>query len=866
MQGTVSNLNDMRRRQAATMDRAMESCFSAFNLRRLFRALDTDNNRVISQGELFTALKAMGMIRDGEEAIVAHLVADMDRNRSGVVKEEEFLSVFRGLTPLGLSKWLDEIRARVSATDSPGAGELAKKSATKASKRGAAHSTGRPHAVVTVAEFGREFAPGQFARIRQMTVIEALAWLRRRQEQIEDWTEQMKRVEDGAEAAGDGGFPLQAPSDVVSPMTRFASTMRAHQHEEADTASGSVFPEPLASCWLDVQGLDISLLQDLGDVFGYGVETAKDAAVYQRAKAEVVLGAAAEHTHHRITRVQTARPATTDAAVDGTGTKCSTDAAAAPVQAVMSSTAHALAPQLAAQNRFQCLLHRMWLRHDSLPIRPAPSVQSMAHPQGSRSRASAVPGSEFLLRSRRDLAQRPPELLLSQISVIVVDDWTVLTVRGAGDSSVGRSGGEGASKRSGSVSVRGAGCCSCLCGACDDAADSCCAGTSSSFHCCSCYGCRFDCSPGEQSWLARCCCGGRHAAPTASRRAGHDAVRRGGDSSVVSAYAPDVVAAEMSWSDALRRAEQGGAGELDSGRAALAGSAAAERRELLAGLGVFGRVASRLERGGGGVSSGGAAALLGCEQEPAADADLAAGGDGRVSLARAASAGAASGAGAGGRRTGAAKAVSLELIDAVLDQCYQVRDVLKDWQEAVEASLTAPGTVPLPLHTAHLFGLSKISELYQRSLRPLLTDLKTPEVRQFFERQGPEVRDTVDDLSTMLGDVSSTIAITARLRELYSSLSNDMMNRALFVLTITTTTIMPVQVFSGIFGMNFAFMPELAWEYSYTLFWVFTLLMCAIIFIWFVSKGYFALFAQGAAADVIPDHEDEHRGERSSSP
>jgi hypothetical protein len=851
----------------------MESSFSAFNLRRLFRALDTDNNRLISHEELSTALQAMRLIRTGEEVIVAHLVAEMDSNRSGMIKEEEFLSVFRGLTPAGLAQWLDEIRERLRTTSPASASASSKGKPSNKRWARRPRSTAKAGPIVTVTEFGREFDSGKFARLRRMAAAEAIAWLRARQLRISSAQRQPQPRED----TGEAGTRLPA---VAAPLARLESARQAHADDAsaASPAASGEAPsseEPLSACWVDVQGLDVSLLQDLGDVLGYGVETAKDAAVYQRAKAEVVLGTATD-LHDR--ELQTAAVSGTplkpvdhhhthdddDAIEPGTVLGPESTPLASPL-AAPSAPDPRLLRQLSAMvsktrpERFQCLLHRIWLRSGTQPFRAA--VHHPAAP-GSRSRANlpSRPGSEFVLHSRRELASRPPELLLSQVSVIVVDEWTVLTVRGAGDSSAGRRGEadeESSSLLSGRVAA-GRGCCSCLCGACDDAADTWCGGADSRGCCGRSQPARGDeeggGSMGEGEASGSCgagCRGEGQSRASASRRGrrgrgGDDSVPGGAPVTASSSSSPsprftaDVAAAEVSWSAALKRA--GDTHPDDPASQGARSAAAAERQNLLTGLGVFSRVASRLERGGAGVSTGGAAALLGYEPEAAA-------GDGAGSADTVATL----------LGCGAAKSVSLELVDAVLDQCYQVRDVIKDWQEAVEASLTAPGTVPLPMHTAHMFSLSKVSELYQGSLRPLLDDLSTKRVRRFFDSQGPELGDTVDDLSTMLSDVSSTIAITARLQELYSSLSNDMMNRALFVLTITTTTIMPLQVFSGVFGMNFAIMPELSWEYSYAVFWIVSLLLCAAIFVWFISKGYFALYVQGAAPAVQADSESRHR-------
>lgn len=59
------------------------------------------------------------------------------------------------------------------------------------------------------------------------------------------------------------------------------------------------------------------------------------------------------------------------------------------------------------------------------------------------------------------------------------------------------------------------------------------------------------------------------------------------------------------------------------------------------------------------------------------------------------------------------------------------------------------------------------------------------------------------------------------------------MNSTLYTLTAATISIMPMQLLTGIWGMNFDNMPELRWEYGYLMFWMLAtfVLVCALLFI-----------------------------------
>ncbi len=57
------------------------------------------------------------------------------------------------------------------------------------------------------------------------------------------------------------------------------------------------------------------------------------------------------------------------------------------------------------------------------------------------------------------------------------------------------------------------------------------------------------------------------------------------------------------------------------------------------------------------------------------------------------------------------------------------------------------------------------------------------------------------------------------LQDLYMSSVSNRMNEVMKVLTIIATIFIPLTFIAGIYGMNFEFMPELKWRWSYPAFW-----------------------------------------------
>ncbi len=58
------------------------------------------------------------------------------------------------------------------------------------------------------------------------------------------------------------------------------------------------------------------------------------------------------------------------------------------------------------------------------------------------------------------------------------------------------------------------------------------------------------------------------------------------------------------------------------------------------------------------------------------------------------------------------------------------------------------------------------------------------------------------------------------------------------VLTIMATIFIPLTFMAGIYGMNFEFMPELKWKFSYPLFWVALIVVALLMLNFFRRKKW----------------------------
>ncbi|MEA4955219.1 MAG: CorA family divalent cation transporter, partial [Pseudoflavonifractor sp.] len=78
-----------------------------------------------------------------------------------------------------------------------------------------------------------------------------------------------------------------------------------------------------------------------------------------------------------------------------------------------------------------------------------------------------------------------------------------------------------------------------------------------------------------------------------------------------------------------------------------------------------------------------------------------------------------------------------------------------------------------------------------------------------------------------------------QLRELYQSQLDARQNKVMTILTVVTTFFLPLTLLTGWYGMNFANMPELGWEYGYGVVIGLALLIIVLEIIYFKRKKIF---------------------------
>jgi magnesium transporter len=159
-------------------------------------------------------------------------------------------------------------------------------------------------------------------------------------------------------------------------------------------------------------------------------------------------------------------------------------------------------------------------------------------------------------------------------------------------------------------------------------------------------------------------------------------------------------------------------------------------------------------------------------------------------------------------------AVAHAICDTVVDTYLEVSTLIESDVDALEEKVFAPHAAA---GVAHIYQLKRELMEFKRAVMPLqrplgiLTEdreLVPKELRTYFRDVADNFNRVVDRLSN-LDDLLNSI-LTARLAQVGVDQNNDLRKIAAWAAIAAMQT-----AIAGIYGMNFAFMPELHWRYGY---------------------------------------------------
>ncbi len=155
------------------------------------------------------------------------------------------------------------------------------------------------------------------------------------------------------------------------------------------------------------------------------------------------------------------------------------------------------------------------------------------------------------------------------------------------------------------------------------------------------------------------------------------------------------------------------------------------------------------------------------------------------------------------------------LLDSIVDSYFLILEKIGDKIEGLEDDLISNPDAKT-LKTIHILKREMIS--LRRSIWPLrevISVISRKESTLIKETTGIFLRDVYDHTVQVIDTIENFRDMVSGMLDIYLSSLSNRMNEVMKVLTIFASIFIPLTFVAGIYGMNFAYMPELGWKWGY---------------------------------------------------
>jgi len=156
------------------------------------------------------------------------------------------------------------------------------------------------------------------------------------------------------------------------------------------------------------------------------------------------------------------------------------------------------------------------------------------------------------------------------------------------------------------------------------------------------------------------------------------------------------------------------------------------------------------------------------------------------------------------------------IADALVDNYFPILESIDSEIDAIEKSMFKE---PKNSNIHNLLVLKETVMTLRRFIAPQRVIVKFLERGDYQPIISNDLSLYFRDLTDLLARVNDTLYsysdILSSMLEGYTFVASSRLNEIMKVLTIIATIAMPLTLLSGIYGMNFRFMPELQWKYGY---------------------------------------------------
>ena len=179
------------------------------------------------------------------------------------------------------------------------------------------------------------------------------------------------------------------------------------------------------------------------------------------------------------------------------------------------------------------------------------------------------------------------------------------------------------------------------------------------------------------------------------------------------------------------------------------------------------------------------------------------------------------------------------VIDSLVDNYFPVIDMLDTRIDKIENEVFSD---PRESTLKHIFSVKNDILFLRRVIAPQRETINLLAKGEHFfiePSTGIYFRDISDNLMFILDTIDTYRDTVASALDAYLSNITNKTNEIMRTLTVIATIMMPLTLITGIYGMNFDFMPELSWKFGYAAVHVFMAIVAGSMLIYFKRNKWF---------------------------
>ncbi|MGL5595608.1 MAG: magnesium/cobalt transporter CorA [Cetobacterium sp.] len=173
------------------------------------------------------------------------------------------------------------------------------------------------------------------------------------------------------------------------------------------------------------------------------------------------------------------------------------------------------------------------------------------------------------------------------------------------------------------------------------------------------------------------------------------------------------------------------------------------------------------------------------------------------------------------------------ILDRIIDNYFLILESLNNRIDELEEQILLS---PTKDDFERILTLKKDILKLKKSLHPLkevIISLKSNKIKEYLNEDiDIYLEDLHDHINVALENIDNLFLKGNELIQLYHTTVSSGMNEIMKVLTMISTTFIPLSFLVGLYGMNFEVIPELKWEYGY-------FILLFIMFMVICGIGYF---------------------------